>query len=145
MSLFATPEAFVAAAADLANIGSAVNEAHATAASVTKGLTAAAQDEVSAAVVEFFDTHAQEYQALAMQVAKFHQRFAQAVAASAESYLAAEKANVTALIQNSRQDLVAAINAPAEKLLGHPLIGSGTGSSVAVRAVAGHTSSNDGR
>jgi hypothetical protein len=129
--LFATPEAVAAASTDLANIGSTINEAHAAAAALTIGLVPAAQDEVSVAVAGLFGTYGREYQSLAVQAAEFHDRFAQAVIASAGSYLAAESSNVTALLQEAQQDLVGAINAPAEALLGHPLIGTGTGSSVA--------------
>lgn len=129
--LFATPEAVAAAASGLANIGSAFNGANSTTAALTTELAAAAEDEVSVAVAGLFGTYAQEYQALAAQFAEFHDRFAHALTTTAGSYLAAESANVTALLQAAERDLVGAINAPAEALLGHPLIGSGTGTSVA--------------
>jgi hypothetical protein len=129
--VFATPEAVTAAARGLANIGSTINEAYAAAAAQTTGLVVAAHDEVSVAVAGLFGTYAEKYQALAVQAAEFHDRFVQAVTASAGSYLSAESANVTALLQAAQQDLAEAINAPAEALLGHPLIGSATGSSVA--------------
>ncbi len=129
--LFASPEAVAEAATELANIGSAINGANSTAAVLTTELVPAAQDEVSAAVADLFGTYGREYQSLAAQAAEFHDRFAQAVSASAGSYLAAESANVTALLQAAQQDLVEAINAPARALLGHPLISAGTGSSLA--------------
>ncbi len=135
--LLATPEAVAAAATDLATIGSTINQAQAAAAALTTGLVPAAQDEVSAAMAGLFGRYAQGYQALAAQVSEFHARFVQALTASAGSYLAAESANATALLATARQDLLAAINAPAQELLGHPLIGSGTGPSVAAIEASG--------
>jgi len=123
--LFATPEAVAAAATDLANIGSTINEAHAAAAALTTGLIPAARDEVSAAIAGLFGTYAHDYQALAAEFAELHDRFAQAVTASAGSYLAAEGANVTALLQTAQQNL------------GSLLTGGGTGSPVAAIAAGG--------
>jgi PE-PPE domain/PE family len=132
--VIATPEVLAAAATDLANIGSVVSDANAAAASMTTKLAPAALDEVSAAVAALFGTHAHEYQALATQASVFHERFTQVVTASAASYLSAESANVTALLQPVEQDLVRVVNAPAAALLGHPLVGSATSSVAATQA-----------
>lgn len=125
--LFVGPEAVAAAARGLANIGSTINGANSTAAALTTELAAAAKDEVSTAIAGLFGKYAQEYQALALEAAEFHERFVRTVTAAAGSYLAAENTNVAALFQAAQQDTLGAINAPAQELLGHALIGSGTG------------------
>ncbi|AGL27282.1 PE-PGRS family protein [Mycobacterium tuberculosis CAS/NITR204] len=55
----AAPEVVVAAASDLAGIGSAIGAANAAAAVPTMGVLAAGADEVSAAVADLFGAHAQ--------------------------------------------------------------------------------------
>ncbi len=119
-----TPEAAVAAATDLAKIGSAVGDAHAAAAALTTELVPAAQDEVSAAIAKVFGTYAQEYQALGAQAAAFHDRMVRAINSSVAAYVAAETANGSVL-QTAQQDVLNAVNAPTEALLGRPLIGNG--------------------
>lgn len=95
--LIATPEAMTAAAADLANIGSAVNAAHMTAAAPTVAVIPAAADEVSSGIANVFAQHAQDYQALAKQAAAFPEQFVQRLTSSAGAYAGAEVANVAAL------------------------------------------------
>ena len=90
----------------------------------TTGLVAAGADEVSAAVAALFAGYGQEFQALSVQASAFHQQFVQALSSGAGSYLAAEAANASPL-QTVRDDLLAAVNAPTEALLGRPLIGNG--------------------
>lgn len=69
----AAPEVVVAAASDLAGIGSAIGAANAAAAVPTMGvLAAAAGDEVSAAIAKPFGAYGQEYQAVLAQVEAFH-------------------------------------------------------------------------
>ncbi len=115
-----------AAATHLENIGASISGANATAAALTTELVPAAQDEISAAIAGLFGTCARDFYGVAAQAAAFHDRFVQAVSASAGSYVAAEGANAAALVQTAQQNLVGAINAPAEALLGHPLIATGT-------------------
>lgn len=129
--VFTAPAALSSAATGFANVGLAFDAANSTAAALTTELAAAAQDEVSVAVARLFGAYAEEYEALAAQFAEFYDRFAQALTASGGSYLAAESANVVALLQAAQRDLVGAFNAPAEALLGHPLIAGGTAPSVA--------------
>ncbi|MCV7122866.1 PE family protein, partial [Mycobacterium lacus] len=111
------PEMLAAAATDLAGIGSALSTANATAAAPTTELLAAAADEVSTAVAGLFGGYAQSYQALSAQAAAFHQEFVRAVTAGASSYQSAEAA--------ARDQLLAAVNAPTQALVGRPLIGNG--------------------
>ncbi len=77
----AAPEVVVAAASDLAGIGSAIGAANAAAAVPTMGVLAAGADEVSAAVADLFGAHAQAYQALSAQAALFHEQFVHAMTA----------------------------------------------------------------
>jgi PE family len=96
-SVIAAPELISTAATDLANIGSSLNAAHLSAAPTTLGVLPAAADEVSAGVAHLFSSHAQEYQAIAGQVAAFHQQFTQNLTAGAKSYASAEATNAAAL------------------------------------------------
>ena len=114
------PDVLVAAAGDVAGIGSALAEANSAAAAPTTGAVAAGADEVSAAVSAFFSSHAQAYQTLSAQAAGFHERFVQALNGAAGSYAAAEAANASPL-----QAALNAINAPTEALMGRPLVGNG--------------------
>ncbi|WP_136624853.1 PE family protein, partial [Mycobacterium attenuatum] len=120
----AVPETLTSTATDLAGIGSAITAANAAAATPTAGVLAAGADEVSAAIATLFSRHAQAYQTLSAQAAGFHDRFVQAFNVAGGWYAAAEAANVSAL-QSVEQELLNAINAPAELLLGRPLIGNG--------------------
>jgi hypothetical protein len=84
---------------------------------------------VSVAIADLLSRHGQAYQALGAQVAAFHEQFVQTLTAGAGSYASAEAANVAAFTANPAQtvgqDLLAAINAPTQFLLGRPLIGNG--------------------
>ncbi|OPE46840.1 PE family protein, partial [Mycobacterium intermedium] len=118
--LFAVPEFVAAAASDLANIGSTLNTASSAAALPTTQVLAAGADEVSAAVAALFSGHAQAYQAVSSQAAAFHAHFVQMLQAGAGAYATAEAANASPM-----QQLLNAINAPTQTLLGRPLIGDG--------------------
>ncbi len=113
--LHAAPEALQAAASDIAGIGSEISSANAAASLPTTGVVAAAADQVSAQVAALFSSHAQGYQQLSAQVSTFHEKFVQALGSSAASYTNAES--------SAAQTLANAVNAPAQQLLGHPLIG----------------------
>ncbi len=65
--LVTTPDGVTAAAGNLANIGTAVQEAATTASAPTTGIAAAAADEVSAAVSQLFGSFGQEFQAVSNQ------------------------------------------------------------------------------
>lgn len=95
--VIAVPEAMVAAAAELATIGSDIDAAGAAAASQTTAVLAAAEDEVSAAIAALFSAHGQGFQALSARAATFHEQCIQALMSSAESFASAEAANLTAL------------------------------------------------
>lgn len=125
--VIAVPEALTMAASDLANIGSTINAANAAAALPTTGVVAAAADEVSAAVAALFGSYAQSYQAFGAQLSAFHAQFVQSLTNGARSYVVAEATSAAPL-----QDLLGVVNAPAQALLGRPLIGPETvGSSAA--------------
>ncbi|MCV7099719.1 PE family protein, partial [Mycobacterium palustre] len=122
--LNAVPEYMTAAASDLANVGSSIASANAAAAGPTSQLVAAGADEVSAAVAALFEGHARAYQAIGAQAAAFHERFVALLNAGAGSYTSAE-ATGAASLQNVPEDLLGAVNAPFQTLLGRPLIGDG--------------------
>jgi len=92
--LAADPGLLASAAVDVENIGSALDAAHAAVAVPTSELVAAGADEVSTAVAALFAGYGRQYQALAGQIAAFHDSFTGTLAAGANSYAAAEAANV---------------------------------------------------
>jgi PE family len=115
--VIAAPEMMTAAARDLSNIGSALTAAKAAAAAPTTGVLAAAADEVSAAIAALFSAHGQGFQALGAQAAAFHEKFVQALTATAGSYAGAEAANVSALMANPAASSAAALVAPWQQSL----------------------------
>ncbi|GFG91805.1 hypothetical protein MBOU_38470 [Mycobacterium bourgelatii] len=118
------PELVEALAAQAAGVGAAVDGATADVETATTGLLAAGGDEVSAAIAALFSGHGRAYQVVSGQAAAFHARFVQALVAGAESYAAAEAANVSPL-QAAAQGVQAAINGPVQALTGRPLFGNG--------------------
>jgi hypothetical protein len=118
------PQAMAAAAADVAGIGSAINEANATAAGRTTGVLAAGADEVSAAIATLLNSYAQEYQAVIRRAGAVHNEFAQLLAAADNAYAETEAAASRALL---------ALTAPARALLA-PLTGGAAGVVAAAKA-----------
>ncbi|QUR69384.1 PE family protein [Mycobacterium spongiae] len=112
----AAPEAVASAAGNLAGIGATVEEATAAAAAPTTSVAAAAADEVSIAISQLFATHGREFQAISTRVATFQADFVRLLHGGASAYVEAE-------ITNARQNLVAAVNAPARAPLGQLLQG----------------------
>ena len=93
----AAPEFVVAAAHDLATIGSNLSMANAVAVFPTSGVMAAGADEISATIAALFGAHAQAYQALSAQAALFHQQFVQLMSGGAAEYALTEAANASPL------------------------------------------------
>ena len=124
--LVVAPELVTSAADDLESIGSALNAAHHAAAVRTTGLAAAAADEVSAAMASLFTKYGQEFQALGAHARAFHQQFSQALSSGSRWYLAAEAAGAS-MLQTAQHNLVTAVNAPAEALLGRAVLGNAAG------------------
>src|SRR5271156_7021150 len=91
-SLVTQPQLMATAAADAAQINSAISAAKAAAAGPTTGLVAAAQDEVSAMTATLFGAYGQEYQAILQQASAFHEQFVAALAAAGNAYAGAEAA-----------------------------------------------------
>ena len=110
-NVLAQPQAMAAAAADVAGIGSAINEANAAAAGPTTGVLGAAADEVSASTAALFSSYAREYQALIKQAGAFHDEFARLLAGAASAYTEMEVAASKALAAplNSEAASVAAL------------------------------------
>ncbi|KAA1249791.1 PE-PPE domain-containing protein [Mycobacterium simiae] len=119
------PQVVSAAAANIAEIRSAIAEANAAAAGPTTGLVAAASDEVSAAIANLFGAYAREYQAVTRQAAAFHGQFVQALAAAGVAYTEAEAAGAAAMSR-----AFGALTSPIQSLLG------GAASPASVSAVA---------
>ncbi|OBK54183.1 PE family protein [Mycobacterium gordonae] len=96
-SLLAQPEIITSVVADISGIGSTVSAAGAAAAAPTSGLLAAAADEVSEAVANFFGSYGQEFQAVIGQVEAYHAQFQQSLAAAANAYVYTETGAAAAL------------------------------------------------
>ncbi len=130
MSLLSiAPDAVSAASGNLENLGSTLRSVTTAAAGQTPAIAAPAADEVSAAVTALFGAHGQQFQALSAKASAFHDEFVNLLNGGAAQYVSAE-------VANARQTLVNAVNAPAEALLGHPLIGAGQASAGAAAASA---------
>ncbi|WP_415823757.1 PE family protein, partial [Mycobacterium basiliense] len=123
--VMAAPETLAVAAADVAGIGSSVGAANVAAVGSTTGVVAAAGDEVSEAIAALFSGYGQAYQALSARAAAFHDQFVRALNGAGGAYTASEAANASPL-QTVEREVLAAINAPTNALLGRPLIGDGT-------------------
>jgi hypothetical protein len=100
-SVLVQPQLVSTAAANVAEIGSTIGAATASAAGSTTGLVAAASDEVSLSAAALFDAYAKDYQALIKQAAAFHEQFAAALASANAAYLAAESEAQTLLFAPS--------------------------------------------
>jgi hypothetical protein len=124
----ASPQTMAAAAGDLAGLRSAINAAGAAALAPTTQVQAAAADEISLALSALFAEHGQAYQALSAQASAFHEQFVQALNGAGFSYAGTEAANVSPL-QTLEQNVLGAVNAPTEALLGRPLVGNGANGS----------------
>jgi hypothetical protein len=108
-----TPELIESAAQDLAAIRSALSESSAAAAPPTTELVAAAEDEVSAAIASLFGDFGQEFQVLSARASAFHDEFVRLLNAGAGAYISTE-------LSNAKNNLLDAVNAPAQGLLGQP-------------------------
>ncbi|WP_156686734.1 PE family protein, partial [Mycobacterium sp. Marseille-P9652] len=122
--IVAMPEEFAPASSELTGLGLAVRQAHRAAVNATTQIVPAAGDEVSAAVSALFGNFAQEYYGLSAQGIRFHDQFVRALSGGGLAYAATEAESAPPL-QALQQNILAAINAPAESLLGRPLIGNG--------------------
>ena len=116
-------ETVASSAGDLDGIRSALSAANAAAAPPTTGIAPPAMDQVSAAITAVLGTHALEYQTVSAEVADFHAQFVGALNSGASQYLNSEAAN-------AEQSLLNAVNSPAQALLGHSLMGTGTAGAV---------------
>jgi PE family/Histidine phosphatase superfamily (branch 1) len=114
------PDMLETAAADAAQIGSAVRAANLVAAIPTTEVAAAGADEVSAAIAALFGAHAQEYRAAAAQAVTYYEQFVRTLSGAAAKYAGTE-----ATIATSMQGGLGAVNAPTH-VLRSPLLGSAT-------------------
>ena len=91
--VIAAPDMLTTAAAEVARIGSSLNEANSAAEAATTEMIAAGGDEVSAAVAAVFSSHGKAFQTLSAQAAAHHSQFAQTLKASAGAYASTEAGN----------------------------------------------------
>ena len=132
------PDMLATAAADAAQIGSAVTAGNLAAAIPTTAVAAAGADEVSAAIATLFGAHARQYQEAAAQAAAYYEQFVGNLSAAAASYSGTEAAIATSM----QGALDPVINAPAQALLGRDLIGNGN-TGAAGQVSAGGTGSTE--
>lgn len=106
MSLLSVaPDLVSDASGNLQNLGSALREASAAAASQTTSVVAPGADEVSAAITALLGSHAQEFQAVNAQATAFHEEFVSGLSGAAAQYASTE-------LTNAQQTVVDAVNAP---------------------------------
>ncbi len=118
--LIAVPDQVQAAAQDLAGIRSSLLDTATSAAAPTTAVAPAAADEVSAAISALFGNFGQEFQWASAQAQAFHAEFVRLINAGAAAYVSTELANAEQAVAN-------AVNAPAEAILGSPLLPGGLG------------------
>ncbi|BDN83290.1 PE family protein [Mycobacterium pseudoshottsii] len=89
----AEPDALSNAAGHLAGIGSKIEDATAAGAGPTTTVAAAASDDVSIAISEFFGTYGKQFQTFSARAAAFHDEFVSLLRGGAAAYLDTEFAN----------------------------------------------------
>ncbi|MGF2947512.1 PE family protein, partial [Mycobacterium sp. Lab-001] len=129
MSFWVAPDAVQAAAQNLGNIHSTLAESSAAVAPPTTGVAAAAQDQVSAAVAQYFSSFGEEYQVLSAQAQSFHAEFVDLLTTGAAAYASTE-------IANAEQALASQVTAPVQGLLG-AAVGAGGDAASAVASTVG--------
>ncbi len=96
MSLLSiAPDIVAGASENLADLGSALRSATATAATQTTSIAAPAADEISAAITALFGTHAQGFHAASAKAAAFHDAFVNLLNGGAAQYVGTEAASTT--------------------------------------------------
>lgn len=93
----AQPQLIATAAADVAAIGTKINEAGVAAARATTGMAAAAADEVSEAVATLFNAFGADGRGIVGQLAQLHSQFAASLAAGGNAYAGTEVASTGTL------------------------------------------------
>jgi hypothetical protein len=94
------PDMVAGASENLADLGSALRSATATAATQTTSIAAPAADEVSAAITALLGTHARGFHAASAKAAAFHDDFVNLLKGGAAQYVGAEAASDTSLSGN---------------------------------------------
>lgn len=124
MSFLTTiPEELLAAAAQLAGIGTSLTAQNAGAAAPTTAIAPAAADPVSALQAGIFSTYGTYYQQLAAEAQAMQQQFVQTLGLSSGTYTATEAANATAAA--TPYDSIATFEQNLATFLGGPLYSSG--------------------
>ena len=125
--LLVAPDILQTAAADVAQVGSAVTAGNLAAALPTTEVAAAGADEVSAAIAALFGAHAQQYQAVAARAATYHEQFVSTLNAAAASYAGTE-----ATIATSMRGALGAVTAPGTGAAGQAGAAGGTGKPIEI-------------
>jgi broad specificity phosphatase PhoE len=112
------PDLLQTAAADLAQIGSAVRAGNLAAAIPTTEMAAAGADEVSAAIAALFGAHAQAYQAAAAQAETFYGQFVRTLNAAAASYAGTEATIAASMPSTVSNELQTFLNGPISTISG---------------------------
>ncbi|BBZ39680.1 PE family protein [Mycobacterium conspicuum] len=94
------PDMVAGASENLADLGSALRSATATAATQTTSIAAPAADEVSAAITALLGTHARGFHAASAKAAAFHDDFVNLLKGGAAQYVGTEAASDTSLSGN---------------------------------------------
>ncbi|MBW0012440.1 PE domain-containing protein [Mycobacterium sp.] len=122
--MIAAPEAVALASGELSGIAQAIKGAAAAAAPSTTGIVAAAEDEVSAAIADYFGSYADDFHALTARAALFHDHFVQTLGGSGAAYAAGEAGNVSLLVKGVEQQFFdQGVFSPFIYLTGQPLFG----------------------
>jgi PE-PPE domain/PE family len=125
------PQMLADAAGNLTNIGSMVEEATTLASFPTTAVAPAGADEVSMMISALFESHGQQFQALAAQGSAFHAQFAQLMGSAGSAYQEAEAAatqlvgsgGAVAGVTGGPLQSLGALATPLQSL-GSPLLGS---------------------
>ncbi|OBK46621.1 PE family protein [Mycobacterium sp. 1081908.1] len=94
------PDIVSEASGNLQNLGSALREASAAAASQTTSVVAPAADEVSAAITALLGSHAQEFQDINARATAFHEEFVGGLNGAATQYASTELASAQQTLAN---------------------------------------------
>lgn len=124
--LTVAPQQVEAAARDLADIRSLVEEASSSAAGPTTAVLPAAADEISAAMSAMFDKFGQDFQWLSARAQAFHAEFVEAVNAAAGAYAVTEAANAERTAATAINGTAAAAQSVSAAGLLGGLLGGGT-------------------
>jgi len=133
--LTAIPEELLAAAAQLAGVGSSLTAQNAGAAAPTTAIAPAASDQVSALQAALFSSYGTLYQQIAAEAETMQQQFLQNLGLSSGNYAAAEATNVAQSAPVDQfstfvNDIATFLGGPTTSVGGNPFSPSGNSANV---------------